>query len=103
MGSLYALNDILTAIASQRMQGFVERNSWIVTQINAYPRGRTLDVVAAVGDLPDCRALHGRVLDFAAEEGIPLVRAYGRKGWLPDAGRHGWRLFTSQNVYLKDL
>jgi hypothetical protein len=102
MAGLYTLNDILTAIAEGRMQSFVEGDSWIITQIVLFPRAKVLDVFAAIGDLDDLRILHDRILDFAAEMGAGVIRAYGRKGWLPDAARRGWRVKARYYVYQKD-
>jgi hypothetical protein len=90
MGGLYTLNDILRAISEGRMQSWVEGNSWVITQVAVYPRTRVLEVVAAVGDLRECRLLIGRVLEYAKEEGIGLVAAHGRRGWASDALKHGW-------------
>ena len=103
MGGLYTLNDILTAIAEGRMQSFVEGDSWIVTRICLYPRAKALEVFAAIGDLDDLRILHDRIIDFAAEMGVGVIRAYGRKGWLPDAARRGWRVKSRYFVYQKDM
>jgi hypothetical protein len=103
MGGLYTLNDILTAIAEHRMQSFVENNSWIITQVVPFPRAKVLEVFAAIGDLDDLRVLHDRILDFAAEIGAGVVRAYGRKGWLPDATLRGWRVSARYFVYTKEM
>lgn len=102
-GGLYALSDILESISDGTMQSWVEGNSWAVTQISVYPRRRLLEIVAAVGDLHDCRILHGRILKFANEVKVDLVAAYGRKGWARDADRHGWRLKTESYLYHKEM
>jgi len=102
MGGLYTLNDILSAIANGKMQSFVERDSWIITQVAIFPRAKTLEVFAAIGDLDDLRILHDRILDFAAEIGAGVIRAYGRKGWLPDAARRGWTVKARYFVYQKE-
>jgi hypothetical protein len=103
MGGLYTLNDILTAIAQGKMQSFVEGDSWIVTQVVSFPRAKVLEVFAAIGDLDDLRILHDRIIDFAAEIGAGVIRAYGRKGWLPDASRRGWRVKARYYVYQRDM
>ena len=103
MGGMYTLNDILTAIAEGRMQSFVQGDSWIVTQIQTFPRAKTLEVLAAIGDLDDLRILHDRIIAFAAEIGAGVIQAHGRKGWLPDAARRGWRVKARYFVYQKEL
>jgi hypothetical protein len=103
MGGIYILRDILDRIKDGRMQAFVRGNSMLVTQINCFPRAKALDVVVAIGDLDDCRELHDEALAFADKENISLIRAYGRRGWMPDARDHGWRLVTVNQVYMKEL
>jgi hypothetical protein len=102
-GGLFALSDILERIADGRMQSWVHNNSWAITQITIYPRRRLLEIVAAVGDLHDCRILHGKILVFARDMGVDLVAAYGRRGWARDADRNGWKIKTTSYLYHKDL
>ncbi len=102
-GGLYALPDILERISDGRMQSWVRGNSWAVTQISVYPRRRLLEIVAAVGDLGDCRILHGKILAFASEMNVDLVAAYGRRGWAREADRHGWKTKTESYLYHRDL
>ena len=102
-GGLFALSDILERISNGTMQSWVEGNSWAVTQISIYPRRRVLEIVAAVGDLGDCRILHGRILKFANEMNVDLVAAYGRRGWARDADRNGWKVRTISYLYHKEL
>jgi hypothetical protein len=102
-GGLYALADILERISDGRMQSWVQNNSWAITQISVYPRRRLLEIVAAVGDLGDCRILHGKILKFANEVNVDLVAAYGRRGWARDAERHGWKIKTTSYLYHKNL
>src|SRR4029077_11551047 len=102
-GGLYALSDILERIADGTMQSWVEGNSWAVTQISVYPRRRLLEIVAAVGDLPDCRILHDRILKFANDMDVDLVAAYGRRGWARDAERNGWKIKTESYLYHKEM
>ena len=102
-GGLFSLPDILERIADGRMQSWVHNNSWAITQISIYPRRRVLEIVAAVGDLRDCRILHGQILAFANEMNVDLVAAYGRRGWARDADRNGWKIKTTSYLYHKDL
>lgn len=102
-GGLYSLNDLLERIADGRCQSWVQDNSWAVTQVSIYPQKRLLEIVAAVGDLGDCRILHGRILAFAKEMDVDLVAAYGRRGWARDAERHGWKTKTVSYLYHRDV
>lgn len=102
-GGLFALKDILERIADGRMQSWVENNSWAVTQISIYPRRRSLEIVAVVGDLGDCRVLHDRVIAFAKNMGVDLISTYGRLGWIREARRNGWKIKTQNYLYQKEL
>ena len=102
-GGLYSLNDILERIANGTMQSWALNNSWAVTQISIYPRRRVLEIVAAVGDLRDCRLLHGKILAFASEMNVDLVAAYGRRGWARDADRNGWKIKSESYLYHREL
>ena len=103
MGATYSTSDILTAIAENRMQSFMEGDSWAVTKIVNFPRARMLEVMVALGELEACRRLHDRILDFARENDIGLVQAYGRRGWNADAKSHGWKVRTTSYLYQKEL
>ena len=105
MGGLYTLNDILTAIGEGRMQTFVEGNSWAITQVNQYPRARTLQLVAMVGDLEDVDALHAQILAYADQAKCGLLSTYGRLGWLREGSyrRLGWRLKAKNYLYHRDM
>ena len=103
MGSLYTVQDILTEIANNRMQSFVEGDSWAITRIAVYPRAKVLEIFAVVGDLDELRTLHDRILIFASEIGAGVIQAYGRKGWLHDAQRRGWTIKAVNYVYQRDM
>ena len=105
MGGLYLVDDLKTAIAEDKMQGFVEGNSWAITQVNTYPRARTLQLVAMVGHLEDVDALHARILDYADENNVGLLSTYGRMGWLREGSwqRLGWRLKAKNYLYHREM
>jgi hypothetical protein len=103
MGGVFIPQDILTAIAEGKMQSFVEGNSWAITQTAVFPRAKMLEILVVVGDLDECRILHDRVLQYARDNDIGLVRAYGRRGWVKDAESHGWRVKTISYLYQRNL
>jgi hypothetical protein len=103
MGGLYSLQDILSAIAKNEMQSWVEGESWALTRIAIYPRAKVVEVLAVVGKLDEARVLHDRLLIFAAEVGASVIQAYGRMGWFPDAQRRGWTIKAKNYVYQKDM
>jgi hypothetical protein len=103
MGGLYTLGDILERLGDGRMQSFARGNSFAVTEVGAFPRRKVLDILVAVGDLGDCVRLHDDIVRFADRQNVSLVRAYGRRGWMPWMADRGWRCLTKNFVYQKDM
>jgi hypothetical protein len=103
MGGVYTVSDILAAIAEGRMQSFADGDSWAITQVVAYPRARMLDVLMAIGDLESCRRLHDRIIQYAKDNDISLIQAYGRRGWVRDAAARGWKVKTTSYLYQREL
>ncbi|HEY1878302.1 MAG TPA: hypothetical protein VGG68_00065 [Caulobacteraceae bacterium] len=103
MGDIYALDDILARLGDGRMQSFARGNSFAVTEVASFPRRKVLDILLAVGDLDDCVRLHDDIVDFADAQSASLVRAYGRRGWMPWMADRGWRCLTKNFVYQKDM
>jgi hypothetical protein len=103
MGGLYLTSDIIRLVHEGRMQMFSQGDSIAITQIANFPRGKALEIIAVVGDIDDLRALHDRLLIFAAEIGANVIQAFGRKGFMPDAQRRGWRIKARSFVYQKDM
>ena len=105
MGSVYLVQDILAAIAENRMQSFCVGNSWAVTQVVDFPRARQLQLVAYVGDLKDVDALHQKIIDFADQANCGLLSTYGRPGWLREGSyaRLGWKLKAKNFLYHRGM
>lgn len=103
MGSVYTFPDIMERLNDGRMQAFAHGNSMLITQISCFPRARALDWIAAVGDMEDWKPLHDEAVRFAEANDISLIRAYGRRGWMPFIRDHGWRSLTTSQVYVKEL
>ena len=103
MGGLYTLHDILTAIAEGKMQSFVEGDTWAITKIAVFPRARLLEILIVVGDLKDCQRLLDRIYQFADENDIGLVQAYGRRGWFNHPLTSGWKIRTKSYLYQREL
>ena len=103
MGDVFTVSDILAAIAEGKMQSFAEGDSWAITQVIQFPRARMLEILVAIGDLDECRILHDRILQYAKDNDISLIQAYGRRGWLGDARSHGWKVRTTSYLYQREL
>jgi hypothetical protein len=103
MGGLYTPQDILTAIAIGKMQSFIEGDSWMITQVAEFPRAKVVEVIALVGDLDECLAMHPRLLAFAEEIGASVIQAYGRKGWLAEGVKRGWKVKARSFLYQHEM
>ena len=105
MGGLYLVDDLLSAIAEDRMQSFSIGNSWAITQVNQFPRAKRLQIIAIVGHLEDVDALHAQILDYADEANVGLLSTYGRMGWLREGSwqRLGWKLKAKNYLYQRDM
>lgn len=103
MGGLYTAKDILDRVELGSMQMFSENDSIAITQISVYPQRRVLDIIAVVGGIGDLRVLHDRILEFASHVGVGVIQAYGRRGWLADAEKRGWKVKARSFVYRRDM
>lgn len=99
MGNLYSLDDILIEIGNGTMQGFVEDDSWVVTQIANYPRTKALQVIAAVGKMDAVLSIHPRLVSLADEVGASVIQSYGRRGWIKPALERGWKVKSRAYVF----
>jgi hypothetical protein len=103
MGGSYSVSDILSAIGAGKLQSFTEGDSWAITKVVDFPRVRMLEIMVALGDLKACRKLHDRILNYARDNDIGLVQAYGRRGWINDAAARGWKVKTTSYLYQREL
>ena len=103
MGGLYTVSDILAAIAAGHMQSFAEGDSWAITKVVQFPRARMLEIMFALGDFDECWKLHDRILQYARDNDIGLVQAYGRRGWVKGAVADGWKVKTTSYLYQRTL
>lgn len=102
-GDTYTFEDILNEINEGRMQSFAEGESWVVTQIVDFPRKRYLEIVFAVGDLPDLKAIYPTLEDFARTNLCDGMRAFGRPGWMRqfEIDTVGW--VETTRTYVKEF
>jgi hypothetical protein len=103
MGGLYRTSDILREIGMGRMQSFVEGDSWAITKVVDFPRARMLEIMVAIGDFDECWKLHDRILQYARDNDIDLVQAYGRRGWVKGAVADGWKVKTTSYLYQREM
>lgn len=102
-GDTYTLDDILTEINEGRMQSFVEGESWVVTQVVDFPRKRYLEIVFAIGNLDELKAIYPRLDEYAKSIMADGLRAFGRAGWMRqfEIDKHGW--VETTRVYVREF
>lgn len=98
-GDTHTVDDIRQAVARGNMQCFVRGDSFIVTEVNEYPRKRVLNVFLAVGEMDDINSLlMSEVKQFAKEAECHAMQGYCRPGWKKVLPKLGWKqshiLFT---------
>lgn len=89
-GGLYTVEDIFEHLQSGKMQSFAEGDTWVITQVNQFPRKKVLEVVFVIGDLETLHKISPRLDAYREEIGADFLMATGRLGWLR---RHfeGWK------------
>jgi hypothetical protein len=100
-GGLYELNDIEQLINEGKMQSFVQGDTWIVTQVNEFPRRKVVEIVFVVGFVADAIQSLPQIYAFANEIGATLIMASNaRDGWW-DYAQPGWMKLGS--IYAKEV
>jgi hypothetical protein len=103
MGGLWLVSDLISDVMAGKKQMFALNDSIAVTQISLYPRAKVLEVIVAVGDIDELRELHDNLLRFAVEVGANVVQAHGRRGWIPDATKRGWKVKARSFTYQREM
>lgn len=80
-GGLFTVDDIGVAIAAGNMQGHVEGDTWAVTQVHDWPRGRTVNILFVIGNVEEAQILEQRIVDWAKDLGAIRLTGIGRDGW----------------------
>lgn len=99
-GGLYTFDDIMEAIEEGRMQSFTSGDSWIVTQVDHFPRKTVISITLAIGNIDECKAIMPKLEEFAKSVGATRIAGLGREGWWHFA-EPGWR--RNGVWYEKDL
>lgn len=99
-GGFYTFDDIVQCVKDGKMQGFVQGDSWAVTQVCEFPQKKALDIVFAVGRFEELEIIEADITGFAREHDIDIIFSNGRLGFdgkkLP-----GWKKVSA--IYVKDL
>ena len=100
-GGLYTINDIEELIENGKMQSFVQGDTWIVTQVNEFPRRKVLEIVFVVGFISDAIQALPQMYEFATKIGASLIMASNaRDGWWTYA-QPGWKKIGS--VFAREM
>lgn len=96
-GGFYTFEDIMECIRTGQMQSFAKGDTWVVTQINEFPRKRVVEIVYVVGELSMLPVLEAEVIQFAHGVGAEMLMAAGRRGF---EAKHlvGWKATTTNFV-----
>jgi len=99
-GNLYTFDDIMGLIESGKMQSFTHGDTWIVTQVNEFPRRKVVDIALVVGFIEEATKALPQIYTFARSIGADRVTAVGRDGWWKFA-EPGW--YRVGGYFAKDL
>lgn len=97
---LYELPDVMERIHDGRFQSFAGGDTWVVTEVAVFPKGKVLNIVLIVGHLQEYFDLLPRIEEFGREQGCFLITGTGRSEWelVPQPG---WKKVAS--LYAKEL
>lgn len=97
-GGLYTYEDIMDCIRDGKMQSFADGDTWLITQVNEFPRKKVLELVFVVGDFDTAeKLLNGDVERFRKEIQADMTMATGRLGWLGKK-RDGWKAISANFI-----
>jgi hypothetical protein len=99
-GNMYDLDDICAALESGDMQGHVEGDTWIITQVHYWGKKLAVNIIFVVGDMDDALKAEPKIEAWAKELGAKFITGIGRDGWWGNKS-DGWEKMG--NLYRKDI
>lgn len=90
-GDTHTIGDVVAAVLAGEAQLWEDEGALIVTEIQVYPRKRTLHFWLATGGMAPVIALSHRILAWGREQGIETATLAGRRGWERALAGDGWR------------
>jgi hypothetical protein len=100
-GGTHGIRDVIAMLQDGRARLWERGDGVVITEIEDYPRLRSVRFWLVAGAMRDCLALQDDVLPWAVEQGCTMATASGRHGWGRVLAPSGWR--TWQTMYVKDL
>ena len=98
--NVHTLDDIDLALETGKMQSHVMGDTWIITEVNEYPRKKAVNVIYVVGNLHDALAAESMIEEWANNIGADFITATGRSGWWGFRSP-GWKMLGT--LYSKEL
>src|SRR6478736_7169231 len=80
-GNTHTVEDVVRMCREGRAQYWENANGMIITELEQYPKYKTIRYWLIWGDLHDCLALDAEISAWAIEQGCTKATAAGRKGW----------------------
>lgn len=99
-GNLYSLDDIEKDLKDGKLQGHVEGDTWVLTQVHDWPQRRVVNILYVVGSMDNAVALEAKIEQWAEDVGASMLTAVGRDGWW-DCRTPGWEKVGT--LYSKEL
>jgi hypothetical protein len=99
-GGLFTLDDIEDHLRSGKIQGHVEGDTWVLTQIHDWPQRRAVNIMYLVGSMENALKLEPKLECWAKANGANLLTAMGRESWV-EFKTPGWKKIGS--LFSKDI
>lgn len=100
-GGTHSIEDVAQLVREHRAQYWPNADGTIITELNTFPKFKTVHYWIITGVLPDCLALDATISEWARAEGCAFATASGRKGWGRVAAPYGWK--PHMQTFIKDL
>lgn len=90
---LETLDDVEQLVFGGNYMLWTGVNCAVVTEIAEYASRKVIVIVHGGGDKDEMiHVLEPRIAEFGAEQGCDLIAITGRKGWIREGEKHGYRL-----------
>jgi len=88
---LHTLNDVADYLLTDRALLWSDTRAAIVTQLFQQPKGKSLLLWLAAGDLEQIVAMATNAIrPYAQREGVKVIEIVGRKGWVRELRKRGF-------------
>lgn len=91
-GNVYTIEDVEQMIREGKAQIWPGATSVIVTEIIQYPRGKSIHLFLAGGNLQELEEMLPPIIEWGREQGCDRASLSGRRGWERSFLRdQGWK------------